>query len=215
MKPEESAVGEIASDIIIHRLANIEGAAQNFLELALNTIREISAVRLALLASRVATYMRSPTKLQINAILDDHQLQIRRSLGPYVDFELRLHPGLLEIVADEDLLKALFSNLAVNAADAMRNSTRRSFKIFTWRQGDEVIVEVSDTGCGMDSETKAKIEAGKEFTTKGGLHLGKGMSHIRKILSGLSATMKITTAPGLGTSFTIRFPASSNRESHR
>jgi len=200
---------EIADNIIDHRLANLEAAAQNCLELASNSIREITKIRQDRLAD-CASLSKLPSLLQINVLLDEHQIELRRLLGPNVNFELRLSPSSLPIKADADLLRALFSELAINAHDAMDSSATRQFRVTTGRNLGEVVVRIADTGCGMDSKTKSKILAGEEFTTKPGVHSGKGMTHIRQILAGFGARMEIKSTLGAGTTFVLYFqPAGS------
>jgi len=203
---------EIVDHIIAHRLANVHGAVQNFLELAIRATTELAEIRMIVMA-RAATYMRTPQKLSLNDILSEHEIDIRRSLGPYVDFELRLSPvNGLKILADADLLRALFSNLAINARDALEHSTTRKFVIETIESRTETIVRISDSGSGMSPEAVRRIMTGEKFTSKPGLHMGMGMTFIRDIVTGLGARMELKSAAGIGTTFTIYFPIAAQLE---
>jgi CheY-like chemotaxis protein len=76
--------------------------------------------------------------------------------------------------------------------------------------GDEVVLEVQDTGKGMDEKVKARI-FDPFFTTKGSQGLGLGMSVVYGIIERHNGKISVESQLGQGTCFTIRIPAAERR----
>jgi CheY-like chemotaxis protein len=72
------------------------------------------------------------------------------------------------------------------------------------RPGGYVCLEVTDTGCGMDEETRKRIF--EPFYTTKFTGRGLGMSAIRGIVKAHDGTLHLTSTPGVGTSFKVCFP---------
>ncbi|HEX8701575.1 MAG TPA: ATP-binding protein [Myxococcaceae bacterium] len=116
----------------------------------------------------------------------------------------REYGALPSVACFPSQLAQVFTHLLVNAAQAIEE--RGVISIRTWRDGDEVAVEISDTGKGMTPETLAKL-ATPFFTTKReGMGLGLYTSY--GIISSLKGRIEVRSEPGQGTAFTIRFPLS-------
>lgn len=108
----------------------------------------------------------------------------------------------------------VFVNLLVNAAQAATSSPNRvTVSIATRREGDRVLITVSDTGPGIPDEYLTRI-FDSFFTTKassGGT--GLGLSITRAIVADHGGTISVESAIGKGTTFTIELPAR-KRDSH-
>lgn len=126
-----------------------------------------------------------------------------------IKIEINTHFGDIPLVDGvEAELRQLFTNLIFNAVDAMPEGGR--ITIATRCRDRKVVVEVSDTGVGMDEETKARIFE-PFFTTKPD-GTGLGLSICRRIVAEHGGTMKVESEPGRGSTFTVILPASKFEE---
>ncbi len=117
-------------------------------------------------------------------------------------------PGLPRVVADPELLKTCFLNLMINGLDAMADGGRLSASVRreTREEGDVLLVEVTDTGRGM-SEEEVRNAFEPYFSTKD-TGLGIGLALTRKIVSDHGGSIDLSSAPGRGTTASLRFPLS-------
>jgi len=102
----------------------------------------------------------------------------------------------VEVFADPMLEKA-FCNLVQNACRHAHGMTRLAVE--TVRDGDELVIAVTDDGCGVSGEKKATL-----FTPDPGSIHGYGLSLVREILAITGMTISETGSPGEGARFEIR-----------
>jgi signal transduction histidine kinase/ActR/RegA family two-component response regulator len=118
-----------------------------------------------------------------------------------------LAPGLPSILGVESEIREALTNLIFNAVDAMPSGgtltlrTRRIDGI----GGGTVAIEVSDTGVGMDEDTRRRCME-PFFTTKGERGTGLGLAMVYGTIQRHNADIEIDSTPGKGTTFRIRFP---------
>ena len=117
-----------------------------------------------------------------------------------------LDPFLPQIVGDPGQLQQVFSNLLLNAADAMNGQGRITVASRPMPQGDGIILTFTDTGCGIPPEIRDKIFE-PFFTTKPpGKGTGLGLSIVYGVIQRHGGTITADSPPGGGTTFTIRLP---------
>jgi two-component system cell cycle sensor histidine kinase/response regulator CckA len=141
--------------------------------------------------------------------------------------EIRVHHDLAKnlsaIEADEGQIEQILWNLYVNAADAMpsggdlflktmnvthKKVTGKSPKV---KPGDYVLIEVTDTGTGMDKKTAERI-FDPFFTTKGmSRGTGLGLASVYGIVRNHGGTITVTSKKGKGSTFSIYLPASKRK----
>ena len=100
-------------------------------------------------------------------------------------------------------LHNIFTNLIFNAVDAMPEGG--TITIRTETVEDQVQVTFSDTGEGMDEATELRVFE-PFFTTKMDIGTGLGLSTVYRTVTNWGGTIDVDSAPGEGTTFTLRFP---------
>ena len=117
--------------------------------------------------------------------------------------------NLSDILGDKQGLQQVFTNLLINAVDALeeKNDGKRIINVKTYSSEDKVFVEVEDNGCGIPEEIQARI-FDPFFTTKDeDKGTGLGMAIIQSILHKHEASIRVESEIGNGTKFTSVFPA--------
>ncbi|MBN2570435.1 MAG: GHKL domain-containing protein [Deltaproteobacteria bacterium] len=118
--------------------------------------------------------------------------------------ELRLSQNLPAIRGDLGQLRQVFSNLMLNAIQAMPAGGQ--LHIETREDGKEILVTVQDNGCGMKREVMEKIFI-PFFTTKPHYQgTGLGLPVVQEIVAAHGGTVNVQSEPGSGTRFDLRFP---------
>jgi PAS domain S-box-containing protein len=111
---------------------------------------------------------------------------------------------------DPEKLKQVLLNLIANARDAMPQGGKLSIRV---SGGDEPVVEVSDTGPGIEQAILASV-FDPFFTTKEA-GTGLGLAIVRKILAQHRGEIAIDSAPGQGTKVRLKLPAWSSERPPR
>src|SRR5437588_9860547 len=127
--------------------------------------------------------MWQPKILDLNTVVTGMGRMLTRVISEDIDLRFRLDDSLGQIKADPGQIEQVLLNLAVNARDAMPDGGTLSIRTenvhlngkltqshLIIEPGHYVMMSVSDTGCGMDAETKSHIVE-PFFTTK---EVGKG-----------------------------------------
>jgi PAS domain S-box-containing protein len=114
-------------------------------------------------------------------------------------------PPVPPVMGNASELREVFTNLVLNALDAMPQGGRL---VLSCRQQDDVVIaEVADTGVGM-TEAIRKNLFDPFFTTKGTRGMGLGMSVVYGIVTRHEGKIDVVTELGKGTTFTLEFPKS-------
>jgi CheY-like chemotaxis protein len=144
---------------------------------------------------------------------------LRRIIGENIDIRTEFQAMHACIKADPNQVEQIVINLAVNARDAMprggkillktSNQTLRDREITDVAAGDYVVLEVTDTGHGMDKGTIERIFE-PFFTTKvSGKGTGLGLATVYGIVRQSGGGITVESEPGRGSTFRAFFPKSS------
>jgi signal transduction histidine kinase/ActR/RegA family two-component response regulator/HAMP domain-containing protein len=133
--------------------------------------------------------------------------------GVFIKMETDLAPGLPAILGIESELREALINLVFNAVDAMpeggtltlRTKTSEHIPTFNGPAQRQILVEVSDTGIGMDEDTRRRCLE-PFFTTKGERGTGLGLAMVYGIAGRHNAAIEIDSAVGKGTTIRFLFP---------
>jgi signal transduction histidine kinase len=109
------------------------------------------------------------------------------------------------VVADTGLLRQAFLNLCVNAVHAMAERGGGTLTARARAEGAEVVVEITDTGPGLEPEVARRIFE-PFFTTKAE-GTGLGLAIVRQAAEAHGGTVMVESEPGRGATFRIRLPA--------
>ena len=147
-----------------------------------------------------------PLTMNLNDAANEIEPMLRRVIDSSVRIEFDLDRDLRNVEADPNQIDQMLLNLAVNARDAMHGPG--TLTVSTRNDGGEVVLEVTDTGEGMDEETQSHIFE-PFFTTKdGGPGTGLGLSTVYGVVAQSGGTITLRSRPRSGTTFTVRLPAS-------
>ncbi len=131
--------------------------------------------------------------------------------GIAIDLRTELEADLPDVMGADNEIRDALTNLVFNAVDAM--PAGGTLTVRTRAQTGEsgvpsVIVEVSDTGIGMDEETRRRCLE-PFFTTKGERGTGLGLAMVYGMIQRHSAGLEIDSTPGRGTTMRVIFVAAS------
>jgi len=198
---------------------------QNLDDDLMESVKEIkaSSIRAAALTQQLLAFSRKqvlkPQAINLDDLITNLSKMLRRLIGE--DIELLIKPGTdpCRIKADPGHIEQIIMNLAVNSRDAMPKGGKLAIKtqcIYldeSYRlehpeiiPGYYVLLVVSDTGHGMDEETRKHI-FDPFFTTKGvGKGTGLGLSTVYGIVKQSDGYIWAYSEPGHGTTFKIYLP---------
>lgn len=120
-----------------------------------------------------------------------------------IDFDAQLEERVM-IVADESMLEIAFNNLISNAIKFTEPGGRVVLR--QEKDGGEVVVTVSDTGCGMDEETIKHIfdKFYQGDTSHSGEGNGLGLALARRVIEISGGRIDVHSVPGEGSEFAVR-----------
>jgi PAS domain S-box-containing protein len=187
----------------------IEGLDDERLKRHASEIKK-AAGRAASLTGQLLAFSRrqvlQPRVLDLNAVVSDMDMMLRRLIGEDIELITMLDPQLPTVRADPTQVEQVIVNLAVNARDAMPNGgsvTIETANVAT-DDGEWVELRLTDTGIGMtDSERQQLFDP--FFTTKEG-GTGLGLATVYGIVEQSGGTIEVDSAPGMGSSFSIMLP---------
>ncbi len=157
--------------------------------------------------------------IDLSKVIHGMEKMLRRLVRADIDLTFNLSPRLGRVRADAGQIEQVVLNLVINAADAMpdggtvtlgTSSTDLDDTGPHWSldgsTGAQVQLEVSDTGTGMDAETRARAFEPFFTTKEKGKGTGLGLSTVYGIVRQNGGSILVDSAPGHGTSFRIFLP---------
>jgi PAS domain S-box-containing protein len=183
-----------------------------------------AATKASALTRQLLTFSRrnafEPKIIPIDEVVSGVEKLVRRLIEAPIEVivSLRAETGLIH--ADPGQVEQVIVNLAVNARDAMpdggrlfietaRISVSAGFEAdcLSVTPGNHIALTVTDTGTGMTPEVQARLFEPFFTTKEPGKGTGLGLSTVYGIVKQCGGSVSVHSAPGLGTSFRVLFPA--------
>ena len=234
------AVGKLAGGVA-HDFNNLLSVITGYSELLLTRTdgrnparREIEEIhkageRAAALTQQLLAFSRrqvlKPKRLRMDDVVENLGKMLRRLIGEDIDFDTESQEDLWTVRADPNQIEQILMNLCINARDAMpaggklvvstANVTLESPFVereLTIPPGRYATLRVADNGNGMDEEILSRIFE-PFFTTKDqGKGTGLGLATVYGIVKQSEGYIRVVSAPGEGTTFSVYLPAAEGEE---
>lgn len=228
------ALGSLAAGIA-HDFNNLLTVIMGNAELAMEQLdstssahTDIDEIRMAgysamLLTRQLLTFSRrgvvEDAVVDLNDIVTSLDRILRRTLGDDVEFFVHQRPALWRVRADQGHIEQVLMNLVLNARDAMHEGGALTVETDNVQLDESFVathagaavggfarLSVTDTGCGITPEVRARI-FDPFFSTKGpNKGTGLGLSTVLGIVQQAAGFMCVDTEPGVGSTFTVYLP---------
>ncbi len=166
----------------------------------------------------------NPVPIDLNKLITETVKVTEKVFDKNISVKYDFEENIKSVEADKNQLDQVFTNLIINAKDAMPSGGKLQFitrniyldeefirKSPDFLKGSYVQVSISDTGVGIDRKTKEKIFE-PFFSTKGdGKGTGLGLSMVYGIIKNHDGHISVNSKPGKGTEFIIYFPVSAKK----
>jgi len=181
---------------------------------ALNEVLKACEHAAGLTAQLLAFSRRTPVQpqpIELSRLVDRTALLLRRLIGEQIDLRITNEPDAGFIYADPGQIQQVILNLAINARDAMPQGGSLAIRTRSASRGESsarsfVLLEVSDTGSGMDEETRSRLFE-PFFTTKpAGSGTGLGLATVARIVKQFGGTIEVASRAGHGATFRVYLP---------
>jgi CheY-like chemotaxis protein len=146
----------------------------------------------------------APTPVDLNQLVGNVTRVLQPLLGDTIELVARLESGLGLVSANPHQIGQVIMNLVVNARDAMPQGGRLTIE--TANVSQVVMLAVSDTGCGMDNETRARLFEPYFTTKEPGRGTGVGLATVYDVVTHLGGQISVMSDAGAGSTFKIYLP---------
>jgi PAS domain S-box-containing protein len=228
------AIGRLAGSVA-HDFNNLLTVIGSYADIGLMQVREgdplsrelreigQASERAARLTRQLLAFSRRqilrPETLDLDQVLQGMEPMLRRLIGEDIELELVRRPGLGLTLADPGQIEQVVMNLVVNARDAMPDGGRLTLETAIAEiAGDEeaerldaapgryVVLQVSDTGCGMDEAVRARLFEPFFSTKEPGKGTGLGLATVYGIIEQSGGGVAVRSTPGEGATFRVYLP---------
>ena len=234
------AVGKLAGGVA-HDFNNVLSVITGYTELLLLRLgrknparRELEQIhkageRAATLTGQLLAFSRRQVlqlkPLQLPEVVENIGKMIRRLIGENIEFVTEASPDPWTVRADPSQVEQILMNLTVNARDAMPRggrlvvSTENLFlesqlveRELTIPPGRYATLKIADNGCGMDEAILSRIFEPFYTTKEKGKGTGLGLATVYGIVKQSNGFIRVESAPGAGTAFTVYLPVAVKEE---
>ncbi len=228
------SVGRLAGGVA-HDFNNLISVILNYTAFAMRELNQThrihadlsevqkAASRAATLTHQLLAFSRKqvlqPVPLNLNHIVTGVKAMLRRLLPEDIELTQSLAPNLGMVSADPGQMEQVLMNLIVNARDAMPNGGNITIETSNVevvegdpsrhadiKAGEYVRLVVTDSGCGMDEPTKARLFEPFFTTKEPGKGTGLGLATVYGIVAQSDGTIRVQSTLGHGSAFILYLP---------
>ncbi len=205
------------SELLAESLGREESLREQAHEIQRAGERAASLTRQLLAFSRQQVL--APQVVDLNTVILGVEKMLKRLIGEDIELATVLDPNLGRTKADPGQIEQIILNLAVNSRDAMPQGGRLvirtadadlteadKLRMHYILPGPYAVVEVEDTGCGMDQGTQAHIFEPFFTTKEKGKGTGLGLSTVYGIVKQSGGYIWVESEPGRGSTFKVYLP---------
>lgn len=127
-----------------------------------------------------------------------------------IEFTINNQIDSIEIEADADQLKQVFINIITNGCEALENSRTKKIGVDIMTKENSIVIEISDTGCGIPHDNLGKLFTPFFTTKKMGKGTGLGLAITYGIIKMHKGEIKVNSILNKGTTFTLTLPVKAN-----
>ncbi len=194
-------------DLLANKLAGRSDCHAYLEQIQVASGRGADLVRQLLAFSRQQVL--NPKVISLNRVVSDIEKLLGRVIGEDVRLLTELDPDLGSVLADPNQIEQVLLNLAVNGREAMPEGGKlflrtRSASEASPRPESCVVLEIQDTGVGIEEANLDQIFE-PFYTTKSG-GTGLGLATVYGIVQQSGGEIRVDSTPGTGTTFTIVLP---------
>ena len=164
-----------------------------------------------------------PKCFDVNRTIEEMTALLRRLIGSGIRLVSNLSPDAGWICADPTQIEQIILNLIINARDAMPDGGQMTIETAVVRNpmvegeeqlepGDYLRLSVTDTGCGMSDDIKARIFDPLFTTKEEGRGTGLGLATVHGIVARHGGVIQVESVEGQGSTFRIYLPSGESRE---
>lgn len=187
----------------LHSEETKEEDKKKYLDLAIKGCNRIAGIVKRLLESHQQVFegkVCQDVNLSIRNVVNFLESKLRLS---NINLLQELDAHLPPVYCDPHQLEQVFTNIIINASDAMPEGG--DLKIKTWVRGEWVKIDFSDTGCGIPEKDLGKVFE-PFFSTKGGGGTGLGLFVSYNIVKAHKGTVEVKSKEGKGTTVSVQLP---------
>lgn len=205
------------SDLILNQIKEDDHLRQNILEIKRAGERSAALTQQLLAFSRKQNL--KPEVININQTISDVSTLLKRLIGEDISLTKNLDYGIKSIEVDPGQFSQMIVNLAVNARDAMpkggtltietkniKLDEKSAKKTFDGKAGEYVLISVSDTGVGMNRETKRRLFEPFFSTKDVGKGTGLGLATVYGFIKQSEGYITVESKLNEGSTFRIYLP---------
>ncbi|MBE6446958.1 MAG: response regulator [Alphaproteobacteria bacterium] len=210
-------------DLLLEKYLPSDQSFNDIMQIKQNANRASNLVKQLLAFSRQQTLQ--PRILGVTDMLSELSALLKRLLGAKVELKVVHSRDAGYIKVDQIQFEQVIINLAVNARDAMKEGGVLSIKTQsyvlketkflrddTMPPGKYVLIEVTDTGSGIDAKDLSRIFDPFFSTKEKGHGTGLGLSTVYGIINQTGGFISVRSEVGTGTTFSLYFPMASDQD---